>query len=296
MRMTSSRPQGASSDEMRRLGLIRYQLNLALRQAEQAHPLSALSILGFQDSVESFLHVAAGHIGADPKGRDFDKLLDGVSDNMPDGQPLGYRTRLLALNQARINLKHHGNLPDQGTINRHRTATQDFLEDTVPRLFGVPFNSISLTQLIADDQARQHVERAEQAWADGNVLEAMTELRRAFNQLFEFHPRRSVKPLSGMPSTLNTRDNRRLGIDGIIKWLGAVDKDVTSIHQQLTVLSRGIDLGRYEFLMAHTPIIYQTMDGQEHVGNIAEQESSINQAVFDSCRQFVIDTALRLAS
>jgi hypothetical protein len=296
MHMTSSGLQGASSDEVRRLGLIRHQLNVALRQAEQAHPLSALSILGFQDSVESFLHLAAGHIGANPKGRDFDKLLDGVSENMPDGQPLGYRTRLLALNQARINLKHHGNLADQGTINRHRIATQEFFEDAIPRLFGISFASISLTHLLADVQARQHVQSAEQAWADGNVREAMTELRRAFDRLFEFRPRRSVKPISGMPSTLNTRDNRKLGVDGITKWLGALDKDVISLHRQVTLLSRGIDLRRYEFLMAHTPAIYQTLNGEEHIEHIGQMEPSIDQAIFDSCRQFVIDTALRLVS
>src|SRR5215207_287917 len=35
----------ASRQEMERLGLIRYQLDLALRQAEQAHPLNGFSLL-----------------------------------------------------------------------------------------------------------------------------------------------------------------------------------------------------------------------------------------------------------
>jgi hypothetical protein len=44
---------------------------------------------------------------------EFDKLIDAVSNKMPDGQPLRYRGPLQVLNSARVNLKHYGNLPDQ---------------------------------------------------------------------------------------------------------------------------------------------------------------------------------------
>jgi len=289
-------PLPASREEMQRLGLIRYQLTLALRQVEQPHPLNGFSILGLQDSIDSFLHLAVGHVHADVKGKDFINYVDAVSAKMPDGEPLGYRTQLVALNHARVNLKHHGNLPDQTTIERHRVIAVDFLSDATHRLFGIAFDSISLRHLIADEQTRTHVERAEQAWRDTDVDAAMTELRRGFNRLFVYRPRPSVKPTWGMPSTLNSRDNRKLGLDGIVKWLGALDNDVTSLHQRLTLLSLGIDLQRYELFIANTPAIYYILNGKEHINHVRRRGVSINQEVFDSCRQFVIDTALELTA
>ncbi len=110
-------------EEAQRLALIRYQLTLALQQAEQPSPRNGLSILGFQDVLESFLYLAAEHFhAAVTRKMEFDKLIDAVSEKMPDGRPLGYRAQLLALNNARVNLKHYGNLPDQRTVERHRLS------------------------------------------------------------------------------------------------------------------------------------------------------------------------------
>jgi hypothetical protein len=122
----------ASREEMERLGLIRYQLDLALRQAEQAHPLNGFSLLGFQDAVESFLHLAADHIGIHVRSDKFPDYVDSVSSNMPDKEPLGYRKALVSLNHARVTLKHHGNLPDQRTIERHQATALAFFDDATP--------------------------------------------------------------------------------------------------------------------------------------------------------------------
>jgi hypothetical protein len=289
-RMSNPDLPQASREEMRRLGLIRYQLTLALRQAEQPHPLDGFSVLGFQDSVESFLHLAAGHLHIDVRGKDFLNYLDDVSARMPDGRPLGYRTQLVALNQARLNLKHHGNLPDQITIERHRAVTLAFFDDVTPRLFGIAFGSVSLTHLISDEDTRQHVESAEQAWETGDTRKALTDLRLGFNRLVEGPSRRSTKPAFGLP--WDDRKNRQSGLHGIIKWIERLDKDMTSFDHRLTLLSLGIDLHQYESFMAKTPLILYTLTGQADI--LFNGEPSADQEVFDSCRQFVVDIALRL--
>jgi len=51
-------------EEAQRLALIRYQLTLALQQVEQPPPMNGLSVLGFQDVLESFLYLAAEHLHA----------------------------------------------------------------------------------------------------------------------------------------------------------------------------------------------------------------------------------------
>jgi hypothetical protein len=278
---------------MQRLGLIRYQLTLALQQAGQEHPLNGFSLLGFQDTIESFLHLAAGHLRIDVKGKEFMNYVDGVNEKMPGGQGLGYRTQLLALNHARVNLKHHGNLPDQGTIERHRAMTIAFLDEATRRLFGIAFDSVSLAYLISDQQVRQHVRGAEHAWQAGDVPEAMTELRRSLDQLLKLPRRRAAKPSSGLPSVLVSKDTRRLGIHGIIKWLEGLDQAMTALDHRLALLSLGIDLYRYDFFLAYTPSIIHTLSGEP---DIYHKEVAVDQAVFDSCRQFVIDVALQRES
>jgi hypothetical protein len=177
----------ASREEMERLALIRYQLDLALRQAEQAHPLNGFCLLGFQDAIESFLHLAADHIGIHVKSDKFMDYVDGVSSKMPDNEHLGYRKALLSLNHARVTLKHHGNLPDQGTIERHRATTSAFFDDATSRLFGVSFGSISLPHLISNEEVRQHLHEAEEAWRAGDARWAMAKLRIAFIRSLEEH-------------------------------------------------------------------------------------------------------------
>jgi hypothetical protein len=80
----AQQPASASREEMERLALIHYQLDLALRQAEQAQPLNGFNLLGFQDAVESFLHLAAEHIGFDTTSDKFMDYEDGISTRMPD--------------------------------------------------------------------------------------------------------------------------------------------------------------------------------------------------------------------
>jgi hypothetical protein len=285
----AQQPASASREEMERLALIRYQLDLALRQAEQAHPLNGFSVLGFQDAVEWFLYLAAEHVGADVGDENFKNLFSRVSNSMPDNRPLEYRKPLLDLNHARVSLKHHGNLPEQGTIERYRATTLAFFDDATPRLFGLSFNSISLTQLIGNEEVRQHVQHAEQAWQEGNVRTTMTELRVGFDALIRDHVERRP-PFSRRPvfPVQESATAREVGVRSIIKWLEALE-------QQLALISLGIDLHRYAFFRSHTPGVHYVGGGRPTADFVGNVEDRFNEEVFDFCRQFVIDTALQLA-
>jgi hypothetical protein len=270
----------ASREEMERLGLIRYQLDLALRQAEQAHPLNGFSLLGFQDAVESFLHLAADHIGIHVKSDKFPDYVESVSSKMPDNEPLGYRKALLSLNHARVTIKHHGNLPDQRTIERHQATALAFFDDATPRLFGVSFDSISLSHLVNDEKVRQHLRDAEAAWQVGDALTAMSKLRMAFNDSLEDHlaqflPTRRMLPM---------KTQQELG--PFLSRLDALDHTVA-------LLSLGIDLRRYYFFRDHTPVLQKALDGSVRIGQM--RQVSRDERIFETCQQFVIDTALQVA-
>jgi hypothetical protein len=177
----------ASREEIERLALIRYQLDLALRQAEQAHPRNGFCVLGFQDAVEWFFYLAADHLDVEPKKKDFSGYYKEISANMPDEIPLGYEAALMSLNNARVNLKHYGNLPDQSTIERHRGTVQAFFDEATPRLFDASFASISLVHLMQDEKVNQNLKSAEDAWQTGDARMAMGQLRLGFNHSLDEH-------------------------------------------------------------------------------------------------------------
>jgi len=272
----------ASREEMERLALIRYQLDLSLRQAEQAHPLNGFSLLGFQDAIESFLHLAADHLSAEVKRQDFDGYYEAVSSSMPGGEPLGYKKSLTDLNKARVNLKHYANLPDQSTIERHRATTLAFFADATPRLFDVSFDLISLSHLIKDEKVRQHVENAQEAWRTGDTRTAMRELRLGFDHsirdlLIRFLPSGRI---------MNLPPDKKKEFRPVVSRLDALDHAVA-------LLSLGIDLRRYYVFRAHTPAVHHLLGGGTQIDHMSD--ATVDDDTFRSCQQFVVDTALQVA-
>jgi hypothetical protein len=72
-----------------------------------------MAINGLQDAVEAFLRVCVDYRQLDvPSKSDFRKVFDTVNEHdAVSGAVGGYRSRLDALNTARVGFKHHGNLP-----------------------------------------------------------------------------------------------------------------------------------------------------------------------------------------
>ena len=203
---------------------------------------------------------------------------------MPDGDSLGYERPLKDLNKARVNIKHYANLPDQSTIERHRATALAFFDDATPRLFGISFDSISLSHLIEDEKVRQHVQKAQEAWRTGDGRGAMRELRLAFDYsiqglLIQFLPTGRI--IMGLSFEQRQELSRP-----IVSRLDALDHAVA-------LLSLGIDLRRYYVFRAHTPAVHHLLGGATQVDHM--RDVTIDDDTFRSCEQFVIDTALQAA-
>ena len=113
------------------LSLVRYQSDLAKNQAKEPEPLNAVSISTIHDAVESMLSlIVQAHQMATPS-KDFAKLFDTVSDRMKTqgGDLSGHRSAMIALNNARVGFKHHGNQSYKQTIDRHIANGLNFLAD-----------------------------------------------------------------------------------------------------------------------------------------------------------------------
>ena len=118
--------------------------------------------------------------------------------------PIGhYRSQLNSLNKARVNFKHHGNIPDETTLERHRVNTQNFFNEACLSALGYEFEHVSLSGLIRDEEARGFLDRTDREFQSGEAGNAMNALRLSFEYLLHDYEKRKVSYLGR--SVFNTK-------------------------------------------------------------------------------------------
>jgi hypothetical protein len=284
-----------SPHEAEWLSLIRYQALTAVELSRQPPPLGATAINGLQDAIEAFLRLCVEHLQANVSTKSefhFHQVFDAVDKHSSvNGALGGHRLGLLALNQARVGFKHHGNVPSPTTIERARVNAEAFLEQACQVVLGQRLEDVSLTAFIRDHEARQLVEAANAAWANGDAREAMTSLRLAFDRVVRDYEQRKVwyegrSLFTTEPSFMPRKgDLKKLGVEKLVDWLKALD-------QRTTLLAFRVDLRRYAYFNANTPVVHHLLGGG-HVADFREG-MVITEDVFRRCYRFVIDTAVTL--
>ena len=119
----------------------------ACRYADLKDAVSAgLAVSLLQDACEMMLVALMDKHGAKGKAKEnFTGYLDAlaaVNVVIPE------RTNLIKLNALRVNFKHHGGLPDPSEAEKYRTRVEDFLRRAVTDYFGLPFDDLSLVELV----------------------------------------------------------------------------------------------------------------------------------------------------
>lgn len=104
-----------SEDSVRRLAFIRYLYQEAVRQSEQPEPMCAASVLAFHDAAELFLVLACEHLDVGKRSMAFLAYWEELSRMIPD-DGLTQKKAMSRLNEARVGLKHHGNMPARSAI------------------------------------------------------------------------------------------------------------------------------------------------------------------------------------
>lgn len=281
-----------SPDEMRWLVLIRYQVISAAEQSGQPSPLSALSLGWIHDAVEGFMSlVIQSKKLSTPKRPEFLQLFDSVATADTDGNLAGHRASIESLNNARVSWKHHGNIPSQATVGRHCSNGIDFLKAASIGVLNLDFDQVSLTDLVRSSQAQSEVRSAETDWIGSNASKAAEHLRLAFDEMVRDYEQRKVwspgeSLFSSKPTFMPSKHQyeRNYGNPRLYEWLENLDN-------RLKILSFGIDLARYAYFEAHTPVVTYTAVGPRfyHRDGIELDDRS-----YQRCYRFVIDSAIRL--
>lgn len=280
------------------LSLVRYQSALAENQAKEPEPLNTVSISTIHDAVESMLSlIVEAHQVATPS-KDFAKLFDAVSDRTrtQGGDLSGHRGAMIALNNARVGFKHHGNQSNKQTIDRHIANGLNFLADAAVQGLNTSFAEVSLLGFVRDSKVREYIHRADDCSSGGleDRMLAFQYLRLAFETLVKgyqqsksYSPGRpliTTKP-SFLPSVFDIRDYGGKVGEKALEWLENLDSWVR-------ILVLGIDVQEYTFFLAYTPWVTMMSGGNAYLH--WRSGADLSDDIFRRCRQFVVESAIRL--
>ena len=256
-----------------------------------------LAINTMQDVVEAVLYAAGERkLASLPKRPDFDKLFDGVAAALGDpAEIIGLRSAAIAMNNARVGFKHHGNQLRDETLRRHLDVAVTLTNAVVESAFDMPLERVSMLLFIRDDQARDLIERASKYEAAGDLTQALFSLRLAFDLVvWEYESRKSVdgwhsifdtKP-NFFPSTLDLRDMGK-GAEKISEWIAALDR--------LTRLGAlGIDLQRYAYFDAVAPLARRFASRRAPMPQV--RFTDLTGEHYRASYLFVVDTAIKLGA
>lgn len=285
----------------RRLAFIRYMHTLAAEQSRQAEPFCAVSVLTFHDAIDLFLQLAKEHLDTSKKAEGFMSQWDHVQQALPSGH-LTQKASIRRLNSARNNFKHEGIRPSREDIEGFRVAATNFFSENTPTVFSIEFTDATMIHFVVPYTARRRLEQAEKLKAQGRLDAAFTEVGLAFYEVVE-------EPLArrGLPS-MGTYPRFKLKMFGyrndVSQQHDRASQETANLfedlHSQLADISRatavlglGLDPTKFARFKALVPPILQTVGGQySEVSGPARRGR--DEASFDACMDFVIETAVRI--
>jgi hypothetical protein len=177
---------------LRRLAFARYLFELGLRQSTQPEPLGTVSLLMFHDSIEIVLNAAAVHKNVTVKG-ELDSYFSALNPVLPPEQPLPSRLAIQALNKARIGLKHHAIVPSRLEIEGHRATTRTFLQSVSASIFGLDFEALSMSDMIALPAAKELMEAASGLMRADSYGSAILKMQEAYEAMIDHYESQASK-------------------------------------------------------------------------------------------------------
>jgi hypothetical protein len=287
-----------TSDRARRLALIRYMLMKSEEQSHLSHPFHAPALLLMHDAAELFLVLAAEATGAAVKpNTDFMGYWSPIDDALaPDH--LGHKAEMMAVNKARVGLKHSGVIPAPTEIHRFIFMVRSFLEGGTVAVFGINLDQASLAALIPSTSVRSALQEAEAAVAAGDILRALQKARIGFELTLreddeQARQRAGGRSLGASASRVGSAFS--LGLKKPLDQFGrAWDQLVDAVkrtEEAVRLMAKGVDYAEYIRFADLTPHAFWTMGSSEPtlVGDGSQPSPTIADA------QWVVDFAVRAA-
>lgn len=285
---------------IQRLSYIKYLYLKGVEQSRQAEVVAGFSILAFHDAVEMFLMLVYEHLDCDKaKNR---KTFDEYLGSIPG---ITMKESVKSLNNCRISLKHHGLLPANKEIEKHRINTHSFLQENTSTLLKLDFDKISLIDLVSFEECKQYLQKAQEELSNKKWFNCIVEAKKAFNSMLDEYEAGKkdwynsifnigIKPRDSYKDFI--RDNCKNNRNWYEIWFEDVDKTINALRDTVKIISMGIDYKQYALFKTITPEIWRTADGSFKVMEVESHFNdriNANQELCDFCINFVIDCAVK---
>lgn len=267
-----------------------YQQGVAL--SYESEPTNGLCLLPFHDSIEMFMKICA-----DVKGVKIDRktmFMDYFS-KLPD---LQNSSQMQNLNNKRVALKHHGEIPSSLDIEIARANTTEFFELNTPPFFNIKFSEISMISLIKYSSVTGWLSKANTAHQRGDYSESICLSHVAFEDLLLCHEEDKSYLFESPFSTVkeckrffrDTKIDRQL--DENIK---KIRKDLLNIDDALTIIGLGINYKQYTKFKLLSPYINVWPGKGERIFEWHPKENVLaNSRNSSFCFDFVVSCALHI--
>lgn len=281
-----------SNEILQRLAFVRYLYRFAAEQSRAPEPFDSVALLLFHDSIEMFLQLGLEHLNTTGKDPNFSQYLD-LIDKAIAPRVLSQREAMRRLNKARVNLKHYGTRPAQLDLSAFSASAAAFFYDNTPLVFGIAFEDVSLSLLIADAPTRAQFQRAEALNRESRRREATEQLSIAFAFLLHAYRRD--------PNAHRRRPNlRRLDRDeyGTMSpefrdLIESLKASVEGLQEEVAELRLGLDPVRLSAFKRLVPSVIVVESGI-HETWVDPRAPELTEEEYHFCYNFVIESALSL--
>lgn len=285
-----------SPDLVKRLSYSKYLLRRAVSLQREGNELAtAEAVLVGHDAAEMLMRVVTDFLGAKPPDQ-FMRFWQSVTD--ATGTPPPHKTAMDRLNNLRVGFKHLGNLPNRAAVGDLVPVVTAFCHEIVSLYLKTDFETVSLADLIPNEEARKKAKEAEQSFASGDKQNAFFALGLAYDKLHK-----DAREKMGLAIEQGHWDRW----DRSFRWSGDAEKFAKALHldqmakemQRLiditNLLVSGIRPQEFRRFSSLTPLRQYTMSGS--VQAVWRRDwQTLDAEAFDFCYSFVIDFALRLAA
>jgi hypothetical protein len=276
----------ATESQLRRLKLARMLIKQAEAWLARQGPLDhAPALLNLQDATEFVVSVCAEAVSA-AVVQNFELSVANIEKAMEArgiGRILPGHSRILALNKARVALKHHGVMGARAEVESFLGDVLSFATDSVMLFLDADFGALDLSDAIRHPKVSREVRRAEGHYAQGDYEGAVLACGRGLAFLFD-RPGDAWMWSRTLQAPEESGDVLQTAIANIVE-------ELSDQRRIIKLLASGIPLPSFWRFVALTPSFRVTPSGEARpVG----PRKSGNQTQARFCIDFLTDTALRM--
>lgn len=170
------------------------------------------------------------------------------------------------LHDIRNDVQHKGAIPNPKDVTKYVPLVESFLRDNYQYIFTVDFDSLSALSLIKHTTLREQLEKAQDAFRQGEWTKAVCEAVIAFHLLLQMagdlaHPESLGEIREKISEADWTYDGTKLNFlsAGQKEGIGGVVKEISRLREQIAVAGFRLDYPEYVSLK---PILPQVRRGK----------------------------------